>query len=73
MSFQNIFDFAAEAAIAAAAESESVHERTKSITIDGATASLSENTRWRGFGMVSANNSSRLLLDYKSEAPERYN
>ncbi len=73
MSFQNIFDFAAEAAIAAAAESERAHERAKSITIDGATASLSENTLWRGFGMVSANNSSRLLLDYKSEAPERYN
>ena len=28
--------------------------------------------RNRGAGMVSANNSSRLLLDYKAEHPEAY-
>lgn len=31
-----------------------------------------ENKLFRGFGMVSANNSSRLLLDYKLEHPRRY-
>lgn len=30
------------------------------------------NKLYRGFGMVSANNSSRLLIDYKLEQPERY-
>ena len=29
-----------------------------------------ENMLYRGIGMVSANNSSRLLLDYKAEKPE---
>lgn len=40
--------------------------------IDGASANLNENMRYRGAGMVSANNSSRLLLDYKAENPEAY-
>lgn len=31
------------------------------------------NCLYRGFGMVSANNSSRLLIDYKYEHPDRYN
>lgn len=30
------------------------------------------NMRYRGAGMVSANNSSRLLMDYKTEHPESY-
>ena len=30
------------------------------------------NKRYRGFGMVSGNNSSRLLIDYKLEHPGRY-
>lgn len=42
------------------------------LKIDTGTASLAENTRYRGFGLISANNSSRLLLDYKYEHPERY-
>ena len=42
------------------------------IIIDGASANLNENMRYRGAGMVSANNSSRLLLDYKTENPEAY-
>ena len=42
------------------------------IIIDGTTADLNENMRYRGAGMVSANNSSRLLLDYKAENPEAY-
>ncbi|MCR5121899.1 MAG: glycosyl hydrolase family 59 [Ruminococcus sp.] len=42
------------------------------ILIDGSTANSDENSRWRGFGFISANNSSRLLLDYKNENPEVY-
>lgn len=44
----------------------------KEIIIDGTTAQLKENMRYRGAGMVSGNNSSRLLLDYKAEHPEAY-
>lgn len=31
-----------------------------------------DNKLYRGFGMVSGNNSSRLLIDYKAQHPERY-
>ena len=37
------------------------------------TASLAENTRWKGFGFISANGSYRLLLDYRYEQLESYN
>lgn len=47
--------------------------KNTSFTIDGRTANTSLNMRFRGMGMVTGNNSSRLLLDYKSEHPERYN
>ena len=33
---------------------------------------VKENQLWRGMGMVSGNNSSRLLLDYKSQNPKQY-
>lgn len=42
------------------------------ITIDGRSANTKENYLYRGVGMVSANNSSRLLIDYKAERPEAY-
>ena len=42
------------------------------IRIDISKANTAENKLYRGAGMVSGNNSSRLLLDYKYEAPERY-
>lgn len=42
------------------------------ITIDGSKVSLATNRRYRGAGMVSGNNSSRLLLDYKTENPKAY-
>ncbi|MCR4742200.1 MAG: hypothetical protein K5866_04930 [Treponema sp.] len=42
------------------------------ILIDTNQASVPENMLWRGMGMVSGNNSSRLLLDYKSQNPQRY-
>lgn len=44
----------------------------KEIIIDGASMNTRENMLYRGIGMVSANNSSRLLLDYKAEKPEIY-
>ncbi len=50
----------------------SAEESTMTVNIDMTTASFAENTRYRGFGLISANNSSRLLLDYKYEQPERY-
>lgn len=52
------------------AEEETVDRNN--IIIDGTTANLKENMRYRGAGMVSGNNSSRLLLDYKAEDPEAY-
>ncbi|MBP3743416.1 MAG: hypothetical protein J6J00_10565 [Treponema sp.] len=42
------------------------------ITIDTKNHTISENKLWRGMGMVSGNNSSRLLLDYKSQNPKQY-
>ena len=42
------------------------------VNIDFNNAALAENTRYKGFGLISANNSSRLLLDYKYEQPEKY-
>lgn len=42
------------------------------VFIDGNHAQKAQNKRYYGLGMVSGNNSSRLLLDYKSENPQRY-
>ncbi|MGN0622729.1 MAG: glycosyl hydrolase family 59, partial [Oscillospiraceae bacterium] len=47
-------------------------DKTMDIIIDGSKANTAENKLYRGAGMVSANNSSRLLLDYKAENPEAY-
>lgn len=46
--------------------------KMREIIIDGASMNTRENMLYRGAGMVSANNSSRLLLDYKAEKPESY-
>lgn len=43
---------------------------TKTITIDG--NHVDEYNRFKGFGTVTANNTSRLLLDYKEENPKEY-
>ncbi|MBO5266175.1 MAG: glycosyl hydrolase family 59 [Ruminiclostridium sp.] len=43
------------------------------IIIDGYKANTKENYLYRGVGMVTGNNSSRLLLDYKTENPDAYN
>ena len=45
---------------------------TKAFTVDGDKALADEAKLYDGLGMVSANNSSRLLLDYKAEHPEIY-
>ena len=44
----------------------------KKITVDYTKADTRDNALFDGLGMVSANNSSRLLLDYKALYPERY-
>jgi hypothetical protein len=43
---------------------------TKSITIDG--NNVDQYNRFKGFGTVTANNTSRLMLDYKEEHPKEY-
>ena len=43
--------------------------KTMIVKIDGSKAANEENKLYRGLGMVSANNTSRLLLDYKAEQP----
>ncbi len=43
---------------------------TKTITIDG--SNVDKYNRFKGFGTVTANNTSRLLLDYKEENPNEY-
>ncbi len=42
------------------------------VTVDGSRANANENSLYEGIGFISANNSSRLLLDYKDENPEAY-
>lgn len=44
----------------------------REIIIDGADMNTRENMLYRGAGMVSGNNSSRLMLDYKAENHEAY-
>lgn len=46
--------------------------KMREIIIDGAKMNTKKNMLYRGAGMVSANNSSRLLLDYKAENPQSY-
>lgn len=43
---------------------------TKTITIDG--NNVDKYNRFKGFGTVTANNTSRLMLDYKEEHPKEY-
>lgn len=70
----------AAAAVCAAAAANSVilpaaaeqEVQPMNIMIDGKNANTLENMLYRGVGMVSGNNSSRLLLDYKNENPEAY-
>lgn len=63
---------AAAGVFPAAAQTEEKTAGTRSVTIDGSKANLKENMLYKGNGMVSGNNTSRLLLDYKSQNPEAY-
>ena len=49
-----------------------VNNSYKAVTIDGNTVNTDEASVWRGLGAVTGNNSSRLLMDYKTENPEAY-
>lgn len=48
-------------------------ELTPQYLIDGARDNTAENMLYRGSGMVTGNNTSRLLLDYKAQNPKAYN
>ncbi len=44
----------------------------RKVTINGSKANTKENMLYKGNAMVSANNTSRLLMDYKTQSPEAY-
>lgn len=50
-----------------------VNPEYQPLTIDGDTANTGEASAYRGLGVVTGNNSSRLLMDYKDNNPEAYN
>lgn len=54
------------------ASAEESAPAAREVVIDGSKLNLAPNMLYRGNGMVSGNNSSRLLLDYKAENPEAY-
>lgn len=49
-----------------------VNDSYYAVKIDGSTTNMDEGTVYRGLGVVTGNNSSRLLMDYKTENPEAY-
>ena len=49
-----------------------VEDNSVNIIIDGNDANTLKTHLYRGAGMVSGNNSSRLLLDYKAQNPDKY-
>jgi len=49
-----------------------VNDSYYAVTVDGNTINKDEGTVYRGLGVVTGNNSSRLLMDYKSENPDAY-
>ncbi len=49
-----------------------VNDSYYSVLVDGNTVNENSGTVYRGLGVVTGNNSSRLLMDYKSENPEAY-
>lgn len=49
-----------------------VNASYQNVTIDGNTVNTNEGTVFRGLGAVTGNNSSRLLMDYKTQNPEAY-
>lgn len=49
-----------------------VNDSYYAVTIDGNTINTDDGTVYRGLGVVTGNNSSRLLMDYKTENPDAY-
>lgn len=49
-----------------------VNSTYKSVTVDGNTVNMDAGTVFRGLGAVTGNNSSRLLIDYKTQNPDAY-
>lgn len=49
-----------------------VNSAYKSVTVDGKTVNMDAGTVFRGLGAVTGNNSSRLLMDYKTQNPDAY-
>ncbi len=49
-----------------------VNDSYFAVKIDGNTVNKDEGTVYRGLGVVTGNNSSRLLMDYKTENPDAY-
>lgn len=49
-----------------------VNASYKQIIVDGNTVNMDEGTVYRGLGVITGNNSSRLLMDYKVQAPDAY-
>ena len=61
-----------EEAVKPGTDTENTNTLSRDVVIDGNNANTAENMLYRGQGMISANNSSRLLIDYKNENPEAY-
>ncbi len=60
-------------ACAISAQAENTEGQSlENIVISGNNANTIEAMLYRGVGMVSGNNSSRLMLDYKAENPDKY-
>lgn len=49
-----------------------VNDSYYAVTVDGNTVNTNEGAVYRGLGVVTGNNSSRLLMDYKTENPDAY-
>ncbi|HHT88445.1 MAG TPA: glycosyl hydrolase family 59 [Clostridiales bacterium] len=49
-----------------------VNPNYMAVSVDGATTNTNPAATYRGLGMVTGNNSSRLLIDYKQDNPEQY-
>lgn len=49
-----------------------VNSEYKQVLVDGSTTNMDEGTVYRGLGVITGNNSSRLLMDYKAKNPKAY-
>ncbi len=49
-----------------------VNSEYKQVLVDGSTTNMDAGTVYRGLGVITGNNSSRLLMDYKAKNPKAY-